>query len=98
MNKEIEEIRKAIQDLQFKCFMAKIPLTLYCQYKAGNKMGEEKVVVSPASVDFKGDTQIFYDIQNVMSGNFTTVPKRKQENETDPFAISGDDGPNLIYE
>ena len=95
---QIEKIKKAIQDLQFDCYMAKIPITIYCQYKQGSKCVEEKVVVSPASVDYKGNTNMFYDIQNVMSGNFETVPKRKRDKEADPFEMDGQEGSNIIYE
>lgn len=97
-NAQIAKIKQMMIDLEYACYLAKVPMTCYCQYTVGNKMHEEKIVVSPASVDFVGNTQIFYDIQNVMNGNFTTVPKKRGENETDPFAISSDDDNNLIYE
>ena len=44
-----------------------------------------KNVVSPAAVQYEGDTTMFYDLQNIMSGNFTTTPKQSREEDVDPF-------------
>lgn len=79
------KITQMINGLSYECFRENMPITIYCLGKKSGKNEEIKSVISPAAVDFEGDTQTFYDIQNVLSGNFTTVPKRSSEEEEDPF-------------
>ncbi len=79
------KIEQMVNDLTYEAFNEKIPIAIICQMKHGDKEEIIKTVVSPAAVEYKGDTKMFYDIQNVMSGNFTTRPIQSKEQEVDPF-------------
>lgn len=79
------KIAQMINDLAYEAFTAKVPITIFCQIKKGDKEEIIKNVVSPAAVQYEGDTTMFYDLQNIMSGNFTTTPKQSREEDVDPF-------------
>lgn len=81
----LTKITQMINELTYACFREKIPITVYCLAKKPGKDEEIKSVISPAAVEYEGNTETFYDIQNVLSGNFTTVPKKSKEGEEDPF-------------
>ena len=84
-SKNESKIRQMINDLTYECFNSGYPISIYCLIGSGSKSQAIKQVISPAALNYEGDTTTFYDLQNVMSGNFTTVPKQSKEEEEDPF-------------
>lgn len=79
------KISQMINDLCYECFNEHVPITILALLKSGDSEQVVKKVISPAAVGYEGNTDCFYDIQNVMSGNFTTVPTQSKEAEVDPF-------------
>ena len=77
-----------ISELQSACYSCKIPLSVYALHMNGKEVETLQAVVSPQIVGYEGDTRTFYDLQNVLSGNFKTIPKSldNQELDEDPFA------------
>jgi len=80
-------ITQMINDLMYECFNEHVPITIFALFKKDSREQVVKKVVSPAAVGYDGDTSCFYDLQNVMSGNFTTVPTQTKEAEVDPFEM-----------
>lgn len=71
---QIAEIKELLKQLKIKCLIAKCPLVSVIQYKASeNKEHRIKTVLTPQAVDYDGDTKVFYEVMNVLNGNFRTV-------------------------
>ena len=92
-NKEqVEEIRKMLDEIKLKCYLAKVPFAAVVQFHAGdNKDHRIQIILTPEAVEFKGDTRVFYDITNVMNGKFKTVitSEYPDDDGTDESAFYG---------
>ena len=85
-NKEqVEEIRKMLDEIKLKCYLAKVPFAAVVQFHAGdNKDHRIQIILT-------GDTSVFYDITNVMNGKFKTVitSEYPDDDGTDESAFFG---------
>lgn len=71
---QIEEIKRILDDLKLKCYLAKCPLAAVFQYKGSDgKEHRVNTVLTPEAAQYEGDTNVFYEITNVMNGKFKTV-------------------------
>ena len=71
---QIEEIKRMLDELKYKCYLAKCPIAAVFQFRSSDgKEHRTNTVLTPQAVDYNGDTGVFYDITNVMNGNFKTV-------------------------
>ena len=85
-----KKIAEKIKNLAAECYTEKYPISIFML--AQNPETEEhiRMVVSPAVVEYDKnipEVKMFYDLQNVMAGTFTTVPTQSKEEEDDFFEI-----------
>ena len=66
---QIEEIKRMLDELKYKCYLAKCPIAAVFQFRSSDgKEHRINTVLTPQAVDYSGDTGVFYDITNVMEG------------------------------
>ncbi len=73
-NTELDRIESLIQRLKYECYTLHIPMIAIIQYE---KKGQPIILaesISPALVNNDFSSPVFYNIQNILTGNFKTVP------------------------
>ena len=73
-NTELDRIESLIQTLKYECYTSHIPMIAIIQYE---KKGRPIILaesISPALVNNDFSSPVFYNIQNILTGNFKTVP------------------------
>ena len=80
-SEKLEKIAELVRQLKLECYTAGIPMITVIQYDRKDRPVILAESISPALVRCENGSRIFYDIQNILSGNFRTVPNTSREAE-----------------
>lgn len=78
---KLERITSLIRKLKLECYTAEIPMVAVIQYPRNRRPVILAECISPALVNCEDASRIFYDVQNLLSGSFKTVPGIEKEEE-----------------
>ena len=69
-----EKINSLVQQLKYECYNSRIPMISVLQISQEEQTYILVESISPALVKMDHSSPVFYEIQNILSGNFRTVP------------------------
>ncbi len=78
---KLEKITELVRQLKLECYTAGVPMITVIQYDRKDHPVILAESISPALVRYEDGSRVFYDIQNILSGNFKTVPNTSREAE-----------------